>query len=115
MPDTTKLDRIEGRLAKMEARLGRVEQRLTAVHALQRATLSEIFTMTPTMESVLAKVTELETTNDSAIELLGQLAQMIRDGAADQSAMLALADRIDADKSKMANAIVSNTPGGPVT
>jgi hypothetical protein len=108
MPEQTQLDRIEGRLA-------RIEQLLSNVTALQRATLSEIFTMASNVDTVIAKVTELETVNDSAIALLGQLAQLIRDNSTDQTALLALADRIDQDKTKMADAVVANTPSGPTT
>lgn len=109
MPDVkTQFDQI------ME-RLTRVEQKIDNVTALQRATLSEGFLMASNLDTVIAKVTQLETTNDSAITLLGQLAQMIRDNSTDQTALLALADRIDADKNKMADAIVANTPGGPTT
>lgn len=66
--------------------------------------------MATNLDTVIAKVTELETVNDSAITLLGQLAQMIRDNSTDQTALLALADRIDTDKTKMADAVVANTP-----
>lgn len=106
MPDQTQLDRIEGRLSRIEQLLGNVT-------ALQRATLSEIFTMASNVDTVIAKVTELETVNDSAIALLGQLAQEIRNNSTDQGALLELANRIDADKAKMADAIVANTPSEP--
>lgn len=108
MPDTTQLNRIEGRLA-------RIEQKIDNLTALQRATLSEIFLMASNVDTVIAKVTELETVNDSAISLLQQLAQLIRDNVTDQNALLALANRIDTDKQKMADAVVANTPGGPTT
>lgn len=103
MPDQTQLDRIEGRLT-------RIEQKIDNVTALQRATLSEIFTMAANFDVLIQKVTNLETVNESAITLLGELAQLVRDLPADQSAINQLADRIDADRQRMADAVVANTP-----
>jgi len=107
MPDVkTQLDRIEDRLT-------RVEQKIDNVTILQRATLSEGFLMATNLDTLIAKVTDLETVQDGTVTLLGTLAQMIRDNSTDQVALLALATRIDTDKQKLADAIVANTP--PIT
>lgn len=105
MPDHTQLDRIEGRLA-------RIELDIHNLIALTRATLSETITMASKFDGLNDKITELETVQESAVALLGTLAQEIRDAAGDPAAIQALADRIDADKTKLAAAVEANTGTG---
>jgi DNA repair exonuclease SbcCD ATPase subunit len=99
----TQLDRIEGRLK-------RIEQQIQNLSALTRATLSEVLNMAINFDTLTAKVSELETVNQSAIELLGQLATIIRSTQPTQEAINALADRLDADKQELASAVTANTP-----
>lgn len=47
---------------------------------------------------------------DSAVALLGNLAQQIRDNATDQDALNALAAELDAKGNELAEAVVANTP-----
>lgn len=72
----------------------------------------EIFLMAK-FDEVLAKVTALETANDSLIALAQGLAQEIRDNASDPVALQALADRLDTDTAKVVAAVTANTPVAP--
>jgi hypothetical protein len=49
----------------------------------------------------------------SAITLLGELAQLVRDAGSDPAALAALADQIDGQKQALADAVVANTPAAP--
>jgi len=61
-----------------------------------------------------ASVAAVETVDGSASTLLTQLAQAIRDAAAQGTAAVnALADRIDAANASLAAALQANTPGAP--
>lgn len=53
------------------------------------------------------------TVNQSAITLLNNLAQMLRDSADDPAAITALADQLDAQQQALADAVVANTPAAP--
>jgi hypothetical protein len=57
-----------------------------------------------------AAVTRQKTVNDSAVTLMGQLAQLVRDTAGDPVAVTALADALDAQAQSLADAVVANTP-----
>lgn len=66
--------------------------------------------MSGELDTLTQKVEDSVTVQESAIELLNQLAQLLRDGANDPAAILALADRLEAERQKVADAIVANTP-----
>jgi replication-associated recombination protein RarA len=64
--------------------------------------------------SALQTAVEATTTvEQSAIELLGQLAQMLRDAATDPAAIQALATQLDTKKAELADAVTANTPAAP--
>lgn len=58
-------------------------------------------------------VTRDNTVNQSAITLLANLAQLVRDTAGDPAAVNALADQLDAQQQALADAVVANTPAAP--
>jgi hypothetical protein len=60
-----------------------------------------------------ASVARDKTVNESAVTLLGQLSQMIRDTAGDEAKANELADQLDAQQQALADAIVANTPAAP--
>lgn len=64
-----------------------------------------------TLTELADKVTRIEATDQSAVVLIQQLAQMIRDNSGDPSAVQALADRLDASADGLAAAVTS---GGSV-
>ena len=109
MPES-QLDRIEHRLTRIEAGQDRIEAGLDNLLRLGLLTLREEIKMGTKFDALNEKVTELETVQEGAVTLLGTLAQEIRDNAGDPVAIAALADRIDADKQKLADAVAANTP-----
>jgi len=100
----------QDQLNRIEGSLGRLVQDVRNLTALIRATLSEVLTMAISFDSVLTKVTELETAQQSSIALLGELSTIIRNTQPTQEALNALADRLDSDKVELAAAVVANTP-----
>jgi hypothetical protein len=50
------------------------------------------------------------TVNQSAITLLSQLSQLVRDTAGDPAKVTALADQLDAQQQALADAVTANTP-----
>jgi hypothetical protein len=97
------LDRIEGTI-------NRLLQTVTSLPVLVRTTLSEVLNMAISFDALTQKVTELETAQQSAIQLLGDLSTIIRNTEPTTAAINALADRLDADKTELAAAVVANTP-----
>ncbi len=72
--------------------------------------LEEVKAMSAELDTLKASVEALTTTQDSAIALLGQLSQIIKDNIDDKPALLQLANDLDAQKAEMAAAIEANTP-----
>lgn len=61
------------------------------------------------IDALTAKVTALETVEESAISLMHGLADQIRGAAGNVEAINALADKLDGDANKLAQAIQDNT------
>jgi hypothetical protein len=59
------------------------------------------------LEAAVARDT---TVNQSAITLLSQLSQLVRDTAGDPAKVAALADQLDAQQQALADAVTQNTP-----
>lgn len=79
------------------------------IQALETLT-GKITTMSVELDRLTASVQSENTVIDSAVSLLGQLAQLIRDLPADRAAINALADNVDAKKQALADAVTANTP-----
>lgn len=91
----------------------RIEQKLDHI-ILQLDVINERTSrMAGNLDRVESEVTEISGTVDSAIALLNQLAQLIRDSAGDAEKANALADQLDAKGNDLAAAIVANTPEQP--
>jgi chromosome segregation ATPase len=63
-----------------------------------------------TLEELKAKVAEATTVEEGAITLLGQLSADLKAAKTDPAAIQAIADSIDAEKAKLADALTANTP-----
>lgn len=63
---------------------------------------------------ITAEVSEIKTAAESAVALIGSLAQQIRDNATDPVALNALADELDTTSTALAAAVTANTPDAPV-
>jgi chromosome segregation ATPase len=68
--------------------------------------------MSQELDDLTQKVSDSTTVQESAITLLNDLGQRIRDLADDPAAIRALADQLDSEKNKLADAITANTPQG---
>jgi len=64
------------------------------------------------LNRLTAAVERDNTVNQSAITLLNNLSQLIRDNATDPAALNALADQLDAQQQALADAVTANTPAG---
>lgn len=87
-----------------------IVQKLDHVHELLHHLTERIITLSAETDRLTASVAALTTVEQSAVTLLGQLSQLIRDNAQDPAALNALADSIDDDKNDLAAAVSANTP-----
>lgn len=83
---------------------------LEHMHRLLHTVLERIDRMSAATDRLTASVASLTSAQQSAVTLLGQLSQLIRDNAGDPTALNKLADDIDADTAALAAAVVANTP-----
>ena len=81
---------------------------LNAVHFGQEQLEEEMALDLSALESEVAENT---TVVDSASALLASLAQEIRDAAGDPARITAIADALDANTARLADAVETNTPG----
>src|SRR2546425_3184731 len=83
---------------------------LEHIHRLLHIILERINHMSAVPDRLTASVSNLTSAQRSAVTLLGQLSQLIRDNAEDPTALNKIADDIDADTAAIAAAVVANTP-----
>lgn len=83
------------------------------IHRLLHFILERINHMSAVTDRLTASVAALTTAEQSAVALLNQLSQLIRDNAEDPTALNKLADDIDADTAALAAAVTANTPSAP--
>lgn len=93
------LDDIFELLHKMDLKLGQVRK--------------EVHAMTPELEAAVREAQETGDAVDSAVILLDKLGQQIRDNADNPTALRALANDLDNAQTRLAQAIVANTPADP--
>lgn len=65
------------------------------------------------MDALEAAVAGLDEVVPSVIELLGRLAQMVKDAGTDPAKLAAVVADINARKQALADAVVANTPAAP--
>ena len=88
-------------------RLERKIDRLSRLSELERVALMSVGDELARLQTEVAEQTDVIA---SGVNLLGRLAQLIRDNAADPVALAALADQVDANSNALAAAITENTP-----
>jgi len=103
----------ETQLDRIERALQRVEAKLATLTTLERAQLSEQLDMALSLDDITQKVTTIETVDQSAVTLIQQLAEMVRNLQPTQDAINALAGRLDASATALAAAVTANTPTAP--
>lgn len=75
--------------------------------------LWRLIRMSEALTRLTTEVSENTSVIQSAITLLGNLSQIIRDNAGDPAALGALADQLDTQSNSLAQAITANTPAAP--
>jgi hypothetical protein len=63
-----------------------------------------------TLDEIVADVADESTVDDSIITLLTNISQQLKDAGNDPAKLQAVKDAIDANKAKIAAAVVANTP-----
>lgn len=77
--------------------------------ALSLYQVERMMKMNAAVERLAREVQELTTVNESAIALIEGLAQEIRDAAGDEARLNELADSLDAQTTRLADAVDANT------
>lgn len=93
--------------------LGAVLYNQQVIHRLLLSISAKENVIMADLSALQTAVEATTTVEQSAIELLGQLAQMLRDAATDPAAIQALATQLDSKKAELADAVVQNTPVAP--
>ncbi len=97
---------------KRRAAIFRIERRLDDVENLIRSIENKEETIMTTLADIRDRVAAEHTVGQSAIALLQQIAQMLRDALASQdpAAFQEIADMLDSDTQALSDAVVENTP-----
>lgn len=80
---------------------------------LLRTILKEVRAVTPELERLATEVAEMKTAQQSAVTLLSNLSELIRQHADDPAALRDLADQIDSSTNELSAAVTANTPAEP--
>jgi hypothetical protein len=104
----------------LEMPFHRVDERLSRIEAQNRVLLSIVrkmqkqeTTMATDLTALTAAVAADTDVDNSAIILLNQLSQMLKDAATDPQAIADIAAALDANSAALAAAVVANTPAAP--
>lgn len=82
----------------------------TELLSAMRRIEQRIIEMSTDLTRITTEVSEMSTVVDSAVALLGDLSQRIRENATDPAALNALADTLDNKANALAAAVAANTP-----
>lgn len=82
-----------------------------AILALLKTINKKVNIVMTDLTRITEEVAENTSVIQSAIALLNDLAQQIRDNATDPAALEALADNLDANSNALGAAVAANTPG----
>jgi methyl-accepting chemotaxis protein len=101
--------RFDSLIEHLERRIGSIDRALHLIAQMESQNMA-------TLADIQDKVTEQQTVIGSAVTLLEQLSQMLRDAAAnsaDPAQLAAIADMLDSEKRSLADAVAANTPSAP--
>jgi uncharacterized membrane protein len=93
-------------LAKMDRKLDAIIRALGVVQAQEAKEVAAL-------DQITADVQANTDTVQSAISLITNLAQMVRDAGTDPAALEALATQLEENSQSLADAVVRNTPSSP--
>jgi hypothetical protein len=93
-----------------------IPQRLAAMHEQLLIITTRLTTMSAPLDTLIDRVTAIETVGDAAITLLAGLKTQLDEAiaSADADALAALSDRLGAQANELAAAITANTPAAPL-
>lgn len=94
------------RLSRIEAKLDLVLSQIKALRGIEEEEMADLTAIT-------REVQENQDAVQSAIVLLNQLSELIRQNATDPAALAALADQLNTNSEALAAAVVANTPQEP--
>jgi signal transduction histidine kinase len=87
-------------------RLGRIEKALTHI-------IEKVEQMALDFSRIEAEIAENNSVIQSVVTLLQNVANAIRDAAADQAKVVSLADQLDTQTNALADAVAASTPAAP--
>lgn len=93
-------------MVRVEEKLDRILADLDHLHRHVEVVMADL-------TKIQTEVSENTSAVASAVALLDNLAQLIRDNATDVAALNELADQLDANSNQLAEAVVRNTPAEP--
>lgn len=93
------------RLSRIETKVDLILSQIKALQGMEEQEMADLTALT-------AQVTENTEVEASAITLLNQLSDLIRQNMTDPAALQALADQLNGSADALAAAIVANTPQG---
>ena len=99
-----------GNSADTNGLLHHAGQLLNRNHRLLNDIINRIYVMSEALDRIKAEVEQSRSINDSAIALIGGLAQQIRDNIDNTEALNALADELDSQQAALGAAVEANTP-----
>lgn len=101
------------KLNALNAKLDRVLLLLEGLAGEQTKLKKEIKDMAGELDRLTSEVEENTSVTGSAITLLNNLSQLIRDAGTDPTKLSALADQLDSNSAALAAAVAANTPAAP--
>jgi len=103
-----------GTMEKISARLASIERKLATLGLAATAEKERDAMAQADIDALKAKVTANTDATNSAVSLIGTLAQLIRDNADDPVELRAIADQLEANSQSLGTAVTANTPQPPV-
>lgn len=100
-------------LEEINMRLEKIERSLVIIAGSEYYSAKREENILADLTDLTSKVAATETAEQSAIVLLNNLAQMIRDAGIDPAALADLATRLDTGANDLAAAVVADTPAAP--
>ena len=88
----------------------RLESKIDQLLVLVRASREWEESAMAAINDLEAKVAEVETVEESAITLLENISQMLKDAGSNPAKLAEIIATLDAGKTRLADAIVANTP-----
>lgn len=110
LSDFYHIKRIADRQVRMDQKLDRILTHLNIIEEVEFLDLERSADMSAAIDRITASVTDIKSKDDSLIALVGTIAQELRDAnTANDPAINALADQLDAESAKVLEAVNANT------